>query len=88
MVEVMKTMMTSFKRSHACTTTLNAPSPAAGHRRPTPPLRFLDNHSKSGSVSCGVMVPFSCGSWCTHGSVCALQKSVSPVLCNGGSMVG
>ena len=36
---------------------------------------------KSGSVSCGVMVPFSCESWCTHGSVCALQKSVSPVLC-------
>ena len=34
MVEVMK-IMASFKRSHACTATLTAPSPAAGHHRPT-----------------------------------------------------
>ena len=33
---------------------------------------------KSESVSCGVTVPFS---WCTQGFVCALQESVSPVLC-------
>ena len=31
MVEVMKIMMTSFKRSHACTATVCAPNPAAGH---------------------------------------------------------
>ena len=31
MVEVTKTMATSFKRSHACTATLSAPSPASGH---------------------------------------------------------
>ena len=31
MVEVMKIMVTSFKRSHACTTALRAPNPAAGH---------------------------------------------------------
>ena len=37
MVEVMETMVTSFKRSHACTATLSAPSPAAGHPWPTPP---------------------------------------------------
>ena len=37
MVEVMKIMVTSFKRSQACTATLSAPSPAAGHHRPTPP---------------------------------------------------
>ena len=44
---------------------------------------------KSGSVFCGVMVPFSCGFWCIHCSVCALQKSISPVLCkSGSSMVG
>ena len=30
-VEVMKIMATSFKRSHAGTTTLSAPNPAAGH---------------------------------------------------------
>ena len=34
----MKIMATSFKGSHACTATLSAPNPAAGHRRPTPPL--------------------------------------------------
>ena len=32
MVEVMKIMATSFKRSHAYTTILTAPNPAAGHR--------------------------------------------------------
>ena len=36
MEEVMKIMVTSFKRSHACTATLSAPNPAAGHRWPTP----------------------------------------------------
>ena len=35
---------------------------------------------KSGSVSCGATAPFS-WSWCTQGSACALQESVSPVLC-------
>ena len=36
-VEVMKIMVTSFKRSPACTATLSAPSPAAGHQGPRPP---------------------------------------------------
>ena len=31
-------MVTSFKRSHACTAKLTAPSPAAGLHRPTPLL--------------------------------------------------
>ena len=30
----MNIMATSFTRSRACTATLSAPSPAAGHRRP------------------------------------------------------
>ena len=38
MVEVMKIMATSFKRSHAGTATLSASNPAAGHHRPTPLL--------------------------------------------------
>ena len=38
MVEVMKIMATSLKRSHAPTATLSVPNPAEGHRRPTPPL--------------------------------------------------
>ena len=32
MVEVMKIMVTSLKRSHACTATLSAPNPASGHQ--------------------------------------------------------
>ena len=36
MVEVMKVMATSFKRSHAHTAALSAPNPAAGHHRPMP----------------------------------------------------
>ena len=32
----MKIMATSFKRSHACTASLSAPDPEAGHRQPTP----------------------------------------------------
>ena len=38
MVEVMKIMVTSFKRFCANTATLIAPNPAAGHCQPTPPL--------------------------------------------------
>jgi len=39
MVEVMKTMVTSFKRSRADTAALSAPDPAAGHCKPTPLLK-------------------------------------------------
>ena len=37
MVEVINIMVTSFKRSHACTAALSTPDPAAGPRQPTPP---------------------------------------------------
>ena len=46
MVEVMKIMATSFKRSHACTATLSAPSPAAGHHWSTPLLE-TPRHSQA-----------------------------------------
>ena len=59
MVEVMKVMATSFKRSHAHTAALSAPNPAAGHRRLTPPPDSWTLPGKSGSVSCGVSAPFS-----------------------------
>ena len=36
MVEVMKIMLTFFRRSHAGTATLSALNPAASHRQPTP----------------------------------------------------
>ena len=36
MVEVMKIMVTSFKRPHEFTASLSAPNPAAGHCQPMP----------------------------------------------------
>ena len=36
MVEVMKIMATSFKRSHARSAALSAPDPVVGHCRPMP----------------------------------------------------
>ena len=81
MVEVMKIMATSFKTPHAHTATLSAPDTAAGHHRPTP-LPETPRHSAA-SLSQSLMgsLLLSPGSWCTQGSVCALQESISPVLC-------
>ena len=42
----LKIMETSFKRSHARTATLSAPSLAAGHHQPTPPPETL-GHSRA-----------------------------------------
>ena len=46
MVEVMKIMVPSCKRSHECPATLSAPNPAAGHCQPTPPRRLLDTNDQ------------------------------------------
>ena len=82
MVEVMKIMMTSFKRSHAHTAPLGAPDPAAGHHQPTP-LPETPGHSwASLSRSLVGSLLLSPESWYAQGFVCALQESVSPVLCN------
>ena len=81
MVEVMKIMVTSFKRSHAHTATLSAPNPAAGHHQPTPLLETPGTlMGKSGSVSCGVSAPFSCVLVHTRFCLCP-PRSVFPVLC-------
>ena len=82
-------MATSFKRSHAHTATLGAPNSAAGHHRPTP-LPETPGHSRAslGQSFVGPLL-LSPGSWCAQGFVCALQESVSPVLCKfWHSMVG
>ena len=82
MVEVMKIKKeTFFKRSDARTSVLSAPNPAAGHRRPTP-LQETPGHSRAslGQSLVGSWL-LSPGSWCAQGFVCALQESVSPVLC-------
>ena len=81
MVEVMKIMATSFKRSHACTAALSAPNPAPGHHRPTLSLESTGHSQASLGQSLVGSLLLCPGSWCTQGSVCALQESVSPVLC-------
>ena len=88
MVEVMKIMVTSITSSHACTATLSAPNAAAGHRQPTPPLE-IPGHSQAslGQAFVGSLL-LSPGSWCTQGSVCALQESASPALCKFWQLYG
>ena len=69
--------------SHAGTATHSAPSLAAGHRQPTlqPPLETPGHSWAILDQSLVGSLLLSPGSWCAQGSVCALQKSVSPVLC-------
>ena len=82
MVEVLKVCI---KRSHAHTVILSAP--AAGHSQPMPLLETPRHswaslgQSLGGGGGGGRSLLLSLGSWCTQGSVCALQESVSPVLC-------
>ena len=89
MVEVRKIMVTSFKRSHACTAALSPPHPAAGHHQPMPLLETPGHSEASLPQSPVGPLLLSPGSWCTQGSVCALQESVSQSWVNsGGSMLG
>ena len=81
MVEVVKIMVTYFKRSHAHTAALSAPDPAAGHHGPMP-LPEITGHSQASlGQSLVESLLLSPGSWCTQGFACALQESFSPVLC-------
>ena len=60
MVEVVKIMETSFKRSHAGTAAPSAPTPAAGPQSTHASARdSWTLTGKSGSVSCGANAPFS-----------------------------
>ena len=85
MVEVMKIMATSFKRSHAL---LHSVPPISGNYQPTP-LPETPRHSQA-SLGQSLVGSFllSPGSWCTQVSVCALQESVSPVLCKFWQLCG
>ena len=89
MVEVMKIMATSLKRSHADTAALSAPNPAAGHSWPTP-LPETPEHSQV--TRCQSLVGsllLSSGSCCTQ-VFFVPSKSLFPQSCvsSGGSMVG
>ena len=80
MVEVMKIVVTFFKRSHALTATLSAPDPAAGHHRPAPLPEAPEHPPASLGQSLLGSLLLSSGSWCTQGFLCALRETVSPVL--------
>ena len=82
MVEVIEIMVTSFKRSHACTATFSAPNPAEGHRQSMPPIG-ISGHSQASLGQCLVgSLLLSPGSWCTRFCWCP-PRVYFPVLCNG-----
>ena len=89
MVEIMKIMATSFKRSHA--TLLHSVPPTLQQATINPHLcwRLLDTH---GQVWVGLLwgsLLLSPGSWYTQGSVWALRAFVfQSCVSSGGSMVG
>ena len=81
MVEAMKIIAASFKRSHASTAALSAPNPAASHHGPTLlPESPGHLHTSLRQLLVGSLL-LSPGSWCTQGFVCTLQESVFLVLC-------
>ena len=80
MVEIMKIMGTSFKRSYACTAALTAPSPEAGHHRPTPPPETLGPSWESLDQSLAGSLLLSPGSWCTQGFVCHDQSTAEQAI--------
>ena len=63
-------MVTSLKRSHACTATFSAPSPATGHRQPTPPPETPGHSQASLGKSPVEPLLLSPGSWCTRFCLC------------------
>ena len=88
-MEIMKIMVTSFRRSHAGTATLSAPSPAAGHCQPTPlPETPGQSRASLGQSLVGSLL-LSHGSWCAQGFVVTFKSlSLQSCVSSGGSMVG
>ena len=88
MVEVMKIMVTSFKRSHDAL--LHSVPQPRSRPPPTHAAPETPGHSQAslGWSPVGSLL-LSPGFWCTQGSVCALQESVSQsCVSSGSSMVG
>ena len=84
----MGTMATSFKKTYANTVVFSAPDPMAGLCRPMAlPETPVHSWERLGQSVLGSLL-LSPGSWCTQGFVCALQESVSPVLCKFWGLYG
>ena len=82
MVEIIKIMVTSLFQKIPCMYSYTqCPNPAAGHRQPMPLLETPRNSQASLGQSLLGSLLLSHGSWWAQSSVCALQVSVSPVLC-------
>ena len=77
MVEVMKIMVTSLKRSHASAARLTGSNLAAGHHWPTPPPETPGHSRASLDQSFVGSLLLSPESWCTQCSVGARQESIS-----------
>ena len=88
LLEVMQIMVISFKRSHECTATLSAPSPAAGHHQAMPLLE-TPRHSQASLGQTSVASLFlSPGSWCTRFCLCLRRVYFPACVSFGSSMVG
>ena len=88
MVEVMKMMATSFKRSHARTAALSAPNPVAGHCWPTPLLQTpVHSRASLGKSLVGIVAPFSWVLMQTRFCLCP-QRVCFPVLCKFWQLYG
>ena len=77
----MKIMVISFKRTFECTVIFSTLDREAVYCRPMPPLETPGHSQASLGQSLVGSLLLSPGSWCAQGFVCALQESVSPVLC-------
>ena len=80
LVEVMKIMVTSFKRSHAGTATLSAPTLQQATADPHFHWRLLDTHRQSLGQSLVGSLLLSPGSWCTQ-VLFVPSKSLFPQSC-------
>ena len=80
-LEVMKNTVTSFKTSCACTAILHVPNPAADHCQPTCPPEISGHSQASLSQFLVKLLLLSPGFCFSQDFVCAIQESVSPVLC-------
>ena len=81
-------IMLTFKSSPAHTAALSAPDPAAGHCLTYASTGESWTLTESLDQSLVGSLLLSPGSWCTQGSVCTLQESVSPVLCKFWQLYG
>ena len=79
-MEVMKIVATSFKRSHAHSATLSAPTLQQATADPCLCRRLLDTHRQVWVNLLWGHCSFLLGPG-AQGSVCVLRESVSPVLC-------